>query len=124
MIDATRELHGLRPKDAVLLAARALAAAVGAQSVHAVSDANHVLKRLQDIAKFSGYDDYWIERGGAPGGPYGFILEALEDPGAGAKRRDDIKAAIVEGVNVFARDHRRGATRRHSDIPLVALAPA
>lgn len=124
IIDATRELYGLRPKDAVLLAARALAAAVGAKSVHAVSDANHVLNRLQDVTKFSGYDDYWLERGGAPDSRYGFILPELGDGEPGVKGRDQMKSAIVEAVRNFAARHRRFGTPGRVEAPCAALAIA
>ena len=78
VIDATRDLYGLRPKDAAFLAARAFARALGFNVVHTICDANHVLRRLQDTAKFSRYDDYWLERGGKRGGPFGFVFGPLE----------------------------------------------
>jgi uncharacterized protein len=124
VIDATRELYGLRPKDAVLLAARALAAAAAAARAHAVSDANHVLNRLQDIQKFSGYDDYWLERGAKPGGPYGFILTALDGAEPGAKGRDKLKATIVQAVQSFAARNRPVASQAYANVRPVALAPA
>ena len=124
VIDATRELYGLRPKDAVLLAARALAAAAAAASVLAVSDANHVLNRLQDIQKFSGYDDYWLERGAKPGGPYGFILTALDGAEPGAKGRDKLKAAIVQAVQSFAVRHGPVAAQGHGNVRSASLALA
>jgi uncharacterized protein VirK/YbjX len=124
VIDATRELHGLRPKDAVFLAARALAGAVGASSVHAVSDANHVLNRLQDIAKFSGYDEYWRERGGKPAEPFGFVFDELGDSGGSATGRERMKDAIIQGARNFAARHRRGAGQRRADVSLAAFAPA
>ena len=78
VIAATRDLHGLRPKDAALLAARAMARALGFKPVHGICDANHVQRRLQDRAKFSRYDDYWTERGGNRSGPFGFVFAPLE----------------------------------------------
>jgi len=107
VIDATRDLHGLRPKDAVLLAARAMARALGIGRVHAVSDANHVLRRLQDKSKFSSYDTYWIERGGAAGGPYGFTFDPLPPPGAPGDKREGMKTAIVEAMAALVQTHRR-----------------
>jgi uncharacterized protein VirK/YbjX len=88
VIDATRDLYGLRPKDAALLAARALGRALGFNVLHAICDANHVLRRLQDKAKFSRYDDYWAERGGKRRGPFGFVFGPLED-----KRRARVYAS-------------------------------
>lgn len=107
VIDATRELHGLRPKDAVLLAARALAQALGVERIHAVCDANHVLNRLQDSAKLSSYDEYWRERGGAEEGPYGFRFEPLDPPETAKDKRDEIKNAIRSAVGDFVAQNRR-----------------
>ncbi len=124
VIDATRELYGMRPKDAVFLAARALARAVLVTSVHAVSDANHVLNRLQDVQKFAGYDEYWVERGGAFGGPFGFVFEPLDSPTAGTKGRDQLKAAMVEAMRSFAATHGRRPAAAPVIAPIGALAPA
>ena len=102
VIDATRDLFGLRPKDATLLAAQALADAFGAP-VHAVSDANHVHRRLRVDPKHSSYDAYWRERGGAEEGSFGFVLPALEACAATAAPRDRIKNALVAETREFAR---------------------
>jgi uncharacterized protein VirK/YbjX len=48
VIAATRDLFRLRPKDATLLVARAIAEGLGA-SVHAVGDALHVHRTLPDV---------------------------------------------------------------------------
>ena len=100
VIDATRELHGLRPKDAALLAVRALARAMGGLTVLAVDDASHVLLRLQDEGKFSGYDAYWRERGAAEDPAFGFRFPPLERE-AGTDGRARMKATIVDGVEAF-----------------------
>ena len=109
VIDATRDLHGLRPKDAVFLAARAMAQAFSLESVHAVGDANHVLRRLQDKSKFSSYDDYWLERGGVAQGPYGFAFGALDPAPPSGDKREAVKTAIVEAMQAFVSAHRREA---------------
>ena len=106
VIEATRDLYGLRPKDAALLAARALAQALGFNALHAICDANHVLRRLQDKTKFSHYDDYWSERGGKRGGPFGFVFGPLEASAPTGDRRDATKAAIVAGMEAFVAAHR------------------
>jgi uncharacterized protein VirK/YbjX len=106
VIDATRDLYGLRPKDAALLAARAFARALGFDVLHAICDANHVLRRLQDRAKFSRYDDYWMERGGKRGGPFGFVFGPLEASPPSGDRRDATKAAIVTAIEAFVAAHR------------------
>lgn len=101
VIDATRELHGLRPKDAILLAARAFAQAVGATSVHAVANRHHILDRLRDTSKHADYDAYWSERGATPGGPLGFVFPPLDEVGAAYNRRAALKAAIVAAMQDF-----------------------
>lgn len=109
VIDATRDLYGLRPKDAVLLAARAMAQALALTGVHAVSDANHVLKRLQDKSKFSNYDAYWLERGAEAGGPFGFVFGPLAPFEAADAKREGVKIAIVESMTAFVNAHREPA---------------
>ena len=106
VIDATRDLYGLRPKDAALLAARAMGRALGFNVVHAISDANHVMRRLQGKTKFSRYDDYWLERGGKRGGPFGFVFGPLEPIAPSADRRDAVKAVVVVGMEAFVAAHR------------------
>lgn len=105
VIDATRELHGLRPKDATLLAARAFARAVGATSVHAIANSHHVLARLSGASKHADYDAYWRERGAAPGGPLGFVFPPLGDIAAESAGRGAIKAAIVTAIQRFVAAH-------------------
>ena len=100
VIDATRDLHGLRPKDATLLAARAIAEGLGA-AVHVVGDALHVHRTLPEDPKHSSYDAYWRERGATAGGPLGFVLPPLEALAPPSKRRDGAKTAIVEAARRF-----------------------
>lgn len=109
VIEATRELHGLRPKDATLLAARALASALGMGSVHAIANRHHVLNRLEDSSKHADYDFYWLERGALPGGPLGFVFAPLEPASPAGNSRDAMKATIVAGVERFAREQERRA---------------
>lgn len=101
VIDSTRLLHGLRPKDATVLAARALARALGLDLL-AVSDARHVLERLRGETKHAGYDEYWTERGATPDPRFGFIFPPLEEPG-GEDKRDGVKAALVAATDDFVR---------------------
>ena len=102
VIDATRNLHGLRPKDAILLTARALAEGLGLAAVHAVSDRNHVLARLQDKTKFSAYDAYWEERGAAAAVPFGFAFAPMSSPVEGGDKRERTKSEIAEASRWFA----------------------
>lgn len=106
VIQATRELFGLRPKDATLLAARAIAEALGA-NVHAVDDARHVHRPLPNDPKLSSYDRYWAERGAVVGGPLGFVLPALTAVAAASKGRDGVKLAIADGARGFVLENLR-----------------
>jgi uncharacterized protein len=103
VIDATRDLGGLRPKDAVFLMARVMARELSLAPVHAVSDANHVLERLQNQSKFSGYDAYWRERGGLPSNEYGFAFAPIGAIEATGKKRDNVKLVIATGAETFVR---------------------
>jgi uncharacterized protein VirK/YbjX len=112
VIDATRELHGLRPKDATLLAARALAKAVGATSVHAIANRNHVLNRLSGASRLADYDAYWRERGATPGGPLGFVFPPLGEVVAESGGRGAFKAEIVSTMQRFVTAHPRAVDAR------------
>jgi uncharacterized protein len=101
VIDATREMWGLRPKDAVLLAIRAFAAETELDEVHAVSDARHVLTRLTNKAKFSSYDEYWRERGARADGPFGYVFDPLERGEADGSKRDGVKSSILRAMGEF-----------------------
>jgi len=114
VIDATRELRGLRPKDATLLALRALASAVGATSVHAIANCNHVLDRLSGASRLADYDAYWRERGATPGGPLGFVFPPLGEVAAQSAGRGAIKAEIVAAMQRFVTAHARAADVRAS----------
>ena len=106
VIDATRSLYGLRPKDATLLAARALARAFGVNPVHAVSDALHVRGTLRNDPKICSYDDYWLERGARPCLTFGFVFPPLGAPAAAASGRDGVKYAIVRAMDTFVAEQR------------------
>ena len=107
VIDATREMFGLRPKDALLFALRCLAAELNINAVHAVSDRNHVLGRLQDKSKFSNYDAYWKERGALESPPYGFVFGPIEPTSGVADKRENAKSAIADSIREFVRNARR-----------------
>jgi uncharacterized protein VirK/YbjX len=63
---ATSDLHGLRPKQAVLVALYAMIGAYGAQGVRAVTNADHVHQaRWRSRSKVAAdYDGFWTEMGG------------------------------------------------------------
>jgi uncharacterized protein VirK/YbjX len=112
VIDATRELYGLRPKDATLLAARAFAAAIGADSVHAIANRHHVLERLGKTAKHADYDAYWRERGAEPGGPLGFVFPPLGEVASDGNGRAGLKVEIVAAMRRFVRANAHSAEVR------------
>jgi uncharacterized protein VirK/YbjX len=100
VVKATRKLYGLRPKDALLLAARAFASASGFSQIHAISNERHVERSGGMV--YSDFDSYWLDRGARRGGRYGFILPAENSPITGASQRDSLKRQIVEDVREVA----------------------
>ena len=114
VIFATRDLGGLRPKDALLLTAAGIAAGLGAEVMQAVGNAGQLInaRGLKRRAKLvSNYDAYWEERGGSPGGPYDFLLPvknpAYAEPGQ--KRRDEAKKAFWDAGAGLVIDRRKAA---------------
>jgi uncharacterized protein VirK/YbjX len=102
VIDSTRLLFGMRPKDATVLAARALAQALGLELL-AVCDERHILERLQGKTKHAGYDEYWTERGAAADPRFGFRFPALEESAVAAEGRDGIKARLIVETDAFVK---------------------
>jgi len=77
VIDATRDLFGIRPKDALLLVAEGIAEAGGAAHVLAVTNDSHVINFRHSARRkkmMSDLNRYWAERGGEPAGRFGYIL--------------------------------------------------
>ena len=109
VIDATRLLHCLRPKDATFLAARALADALHA-NLRAVADAEHVLQRKRSHLQFSEYGPYWRERGGVSDETGDFVFPALPAFGEAETERERMKQTIVSSVRAFV-----AANLRNSD---------
>lgn len=94
VIFATRDLGGLRPKDALVLVAGAVAHAMGAQAILAISNENHVSRarrsrRLKPLP--TDYDAYFTERGGVTGEPFGFIIPIRQPSATTSTRRDQAK---------------------------------
>jgi uncharacterized protein VirK/YbjX len=99
IIAATRDLGGLRPKDAVLLALKGLSHRLGASTIFAVANDSHVINRRRESKRkrmWTDLDSYWIDRGGVEGGPFGFVLaiEDLDAKGQPANRRETMKKAF------------------------------
>jgi uncharacterized protein len=126
IVAATRDLHGLRPRDGVLVAAFAIADLIGAREAWAVSSTMHVHRsreRRQQDKLHSDYDSLWLERGARGAMPFGWIFDV---PGAPARtgktsqgrRRDAMKEIIWR----LARSAFTGTTVEIADA--AALLPA
>ncbi len=101
VVAATRDIGGLRPKDAMLLTAAGIARSLGAQTMMAIGNENHPINyraKRRRSRMLTDYDDYWLERGGEAGGPFGFLLPAKDPAEAepGNKRRDEAKKAFFD----------------------------
>ena len=109
VVDATRDLYGLRPKDAALLAARALGRALGwivftrsrRQSRAATTTGHGEILALRCLL---------VGARGKPGGPFGFVFGPLEATAPSSDRRDATKAAIVARIEAFVAAHRAPPT--------------
>lgn len=77
IVDATRDLSGLRPKEAVLMVLQGLVAEGRAKHFQAVSQAKHPIRyrraRRQSMM-VSDMDGFWCERSGDPNDTYGFVV--------------------------------------------------
>jgi len=113
IVGATRELWGLRPKQAVLEAAYGLAEALGVSAIKAVSRRAHAVRRpfaLTEEIK-SDYDGFWREMGGVPDGVGAFDLpnrRRRRDAGqvkAGKRKawraRQDLIASLTTSLGAF-----------------------
>lgn len=77
VIDVTRDLYGLRPKDALLLLAEGMAGIFGAKHLLAVGNAEHVINFRSSSRRkkmHSDLDHYWKERGGVRCRHFGYRL--------------------------------------------------
>ena len=98
VISATRDLGGLRPKDAVMLVLKGLIAHSATAYLIAVGNSSHVInyrasKRRK--LKLPNLDAYWLDRGGVPFPPFGFRIPA--DPAINdscGSRRSNTKIAF------------------------------
>jgi uncharacterized protein VirK/YbjX len=111
---ATRELQGLRPKQAVVIALYAMTSACGLDHVRAVARADHVYQshwrrrgRVQ-----ADYDTYWTELGGIADGsawrlPAQLSRKAVEDIASRKRsqyrRRHALEDLLVEQVQSITR---------------------
>lgn len=77
IVEVTRDLSGLRPKEAVLMVLQGLVAEGGSKYFMAVSQAKHSIQyrrtRRQSMM-VSDVDGFWAERSGEPEDTYGFSI--------------------------------------------------
>ncbi|MBN9217678.1 MAG: DUF535 family protein [Mesorhizobium sp.] len=119
VIDATRDMCGLRPKDAALLIMEGIAIGGGAHYFLGVSDTRHTINfraSVKRARKRADMDEYWTDRGGQKGGEFGFVLPVRNrDIAEPLSRRDFYKVEFLEmGKRLFARvgdPAMRGGTR-------------
>ena len=107
VITATRCLGGLRPKDAMLLALHGLVSSANPPHILAVSNATHVInqrRRKRRRLMQADLDEYWTERGGTQGGPFGFQLPTPSAPQIdSSNRREQSKRAFWDIGSGFCR---------------------
>lgn len=100
LITATRDLGGLRPKDAALLVLQGLVSEGQAAALHAVSNDRHVINRRRLKRRrmmMADLDAYWRDRGGEPAEPFGFNLPLVDGKAAPeGNRREQSKRAFRE----------------------------
>ena len=107
VIDATRDLCGLRPKDAALLVMEGIAIGGGANHFLGVCDARHSINFRSPekrAGKRADMDRYWIDRGGWQGGEFGFAMPVRSrDMAEPLNRREGHKFAFLAfGMSLFA----------------------
>ncbi len=106
VISATRDLGGLRPKDAVLLGLRGMMTRSAVSYLMAVSNARHAINQRAEKRRCrmrTDLDGYWLERGGVHFQPFGFRIPFERAAEGGTEsRRDASKAACIKaGASVL-----------------------
>ena len=105
VIDATRDMGGLRPKDAALLVMEGIAQRGGADHFLGVSNARHTINfraSRNRVRKHADMDEYWLDRGGRSGGEFGFVIPVKNGQIAPLTRRDIAKREFLElGRSLF-----------------------
>lgn len=98
IIAATRDLHGLRPKDALFLVVKGLAHRLGASEFYAVGNQDHVINRRRASKRrrmWTDLDSYWTDRGGQEGGPFGYVFSVDDvSMSPASTKRDQVKLAF------------------------------
>ncbi|UDL89190.1 VirK/YbjX family protein [Mesorhizobium sp. PAMC28654] len=106
VVDATRDMGGLRPKDAALLVMEGIALRGGADHLLGVSNATHTINfrvSRNRVRKHADMDEYWLDRGGQAGGEFGFVIPVRNGQIVpSSNRRDIAKREFLEiGKNLF-----------------------
>jgi uncharacterized protein VirK/YbjX len=132
---ATRDLHGLRPKQAVVIALYAITSAYELDHVRAVTRSDHVYQshwrrrgRVQ-----ADYDAYWAELGGIADGsawrlPAQLSRKAVEDIASKKRsqyrRRHALEDGLIEQILAVIRPRSDSVTQKqHSTSPEVFSRP-
>jgi uncharacterized protein VirK/YbjX len=109
---ATKAMHGLRPKAAMLLVAQTLAAAFELPTIVAVGNARHIYRSWRKRrAIHTDYDALWTELGGSARGDGDFELplvtplrpltEFASNKRAEAQRRQTLQAALATSIRAY-----------------------
>lgn len=104
LITATRDLGGLRPKDAVLLTLHGLVSDGGAKHLYAVSNERHVINRRRRKRRrmmLADLDGYWRDRGGERAEPFGFRLPIADGQVTPEGNRREQSKSAFRDVGAF-----------------------
>lgn len=102
IVDVTRDLSGLRPKEAILIVLQGLAAEGGTRHFLAVSQARHPIqyrRRRRQSLLISNIDAFWAERSAEAENIYGFKVPYSQI--RGADRRSQSKAWFYQIGELF-----------------------
>jgi uncharacterized protein VirK/YbjX len=102
IVEVTRDLSGLRPKEAILIVLQGLVAEGGAQHFFAVSQARHPIqyrRRRRQSLLMSNIDAFWAERSAEVEDIYGFKVPYSQI--RGADRRSQSKASFYQIGELF-----------------------
>ncbi len=90
IVEVTRDLFGLRPKEAILVVLQGLVTEGGMQHFLAVSQVKHPIRyrrRTRQSMMLSNVDAFWAERGAEPEDTYGFRVPFSRICGADRRSR-------------------------------------
>lgn len=102
IVEATRDLYGLRPKEAILMILQGLVAEGNAKHFWAVSQEKHPIhyrRARRQSMMMSNIDGFWVERSGEPDKTYGFIVPYSQIDGS--DRRNAAKSQFNRVGELF-----------------------